>query len=232
MSLAFADIRNALLSGTISEERLAHSVKKILSAKYEAKLHESKMVNPDALQVDLQTSEFIALRHQLAEASLTVIRNEDKLLPIQNLEDSQIAYVSIGDDTGEFFFDRLQHYVSVDEQTLTEILSTKNDYSHVIVGLHQPDHSPFVKHKLSKDVIAKLNLLCQKFNVILVTFANPYSVSKLPLEKCKSIVLAYQNDRIFQSKAAQLVFGGIGANANLPVPVGHYPQGSGIDIAP
>ena len=102
LSLAFADIRNALLSGTISEERLAHSVKKILSAKYEAKLHESKMVNPDALQVDLQTSEFIALRHQLAEASLTVIRNEDKLLPIQNLEDSQIAYVSIGDDTGEF----------------------------------------------------------------------------------------------------------------------------------
>ena len=232
LSLAFTDIRNALLSGTITEERLAHSVKKILSAKYEAKLHESKMVNPDALQVDLQTSEFIALRHQLAEASLTVIRNEDKLLPIQNLEDSQIAYVSIGDDTGEFFFDRLQHYVSVDEQTLTEILSTKNDYSHVIVGLHQPDHSPFVKHKLSKDVIAKLNLLCQKFNVILVTFANPYSVSKLPLEKCKSIVLAYQNDRIFQSKAAQLVFGGIGANANLPVPVGHYPQGSGIDIAP
>ena len=45
-------------------------------------------------------------------------------------------------------------------------------------------------------------------------------------------MLAYQNDRIFQSKAAQLVFGGIGANANLPVPVGHYPQGSGIDIAP
>ena len=71
-----------------------------------------------------------------------------------------IAYVSIGDDTGEFFY-RLQHYVSVDEQTLTEILSTKNDYSHVIVGLHQPDHSPFVKHKLSKDVIAKLNCFAE-----------------------------------------------------------------------
>ncbi|MDG1824337.1 MAG: glycoside hydrolase family 3 N-terminal domain-containing protein [Flavobacteriaceae bacterium] len=232
LPLAFADIRNALLSGIISEERLAYSVKKILSTKYEVKLHEVKMVNPDALRVDLQTSDFNALRHQLAEASLTVIRNEDKVLPIQKFADSQIAYVTIGEDTGEFFFDRLQHYTSVDRQTLTEILSTKNDYSHVIVGLHQPDHSPFVKHKLSTDVIAKLDLLCQKFNVVLVTFANPYSVSKLPLEKCKSVVLAYQNNPIFQSKAAQLVFGGLGANGKLPVPVGHYPQGSGIDIAP
>jgi len=232
LPLAFADIRNALLSGTISEERLAHSVKKILSAKYEANLHESITVNPDTLQADLQTSEFTALRHQLAEASLTVIRNEDKVLPIQRLEDSQIAYVSIGEDTGEPFLDRLQHYTSVDQQTLTEILSTKNNYSHVVVGLHQPDHSPFVKHKLSAEVIAKLDLLCQKFNVILVTFANPYSISKLPLEKCKSVVLAYQNNPIFQSKAAQLVFGALGANAKLPVPVGRYPQGSGIDIAP
>jgi beta-N-acetylhexosaminidase len=232
LPLAFSDVRNALLSGTISEERLAYTVKKILSAKYEAKLHESKTVNPDALQFDLQTSDFNALRHQLAEASMTVIRNEDNILPIQKLEHSQIAYVSIGEDKGEFFFDRLQHYTTVDQQTLTEILSTKNDFSHVIVGLHQPDHSPFVKHKLSAEVITKLNLLCQRFNVILVTFANPYSVSTLPLDKCKSVVLAYQNNSIFQSKAAQLVFGGLGANGKLPVDVGRYPQGSGIDIAP
>jgi beta-glucosidase-like glycosyl hydrolase/CubicO group peptidase (beta-lactamase class C family) len=232
LPLAFADIRNAVLTGTISEERLAHSVKKILSAKYEAKLHKSKMVNPDYLQVELQTSDFTALRHQLAEASLTVIRNEDRVLPIQNLEDSQIAYVSIGEDKGEFFFDRLKHYSSVDQQTLSEILSTKDEYSHVVVGLHQPYYSPFVKHKLSAEVIAKIDLLCQKFNVILVTFANPYSISKLPLEKCKSVVLAYQNNPIFQSKAAQLVFGGLGANGKLPVSVGRYPQGSGVDIAP
>ena len=232
LPLAFADIRNALLLGTISEERLAHSVKKILSAKYDSNLHESKTVNPDTLQADLQTSEFTALRHQLAEASLTVIRNEGKVLPIQKLEDSQIAYVSIGEDTGEPFLDRLQHFTTVDQLTLSEILSSKNNYSHVVVGLHQPDHSPFINHKLSADVIAKLDSLCLKFNVILVTFANPYSISKLPLEKCKSVVLAYQNNPIFQSKAAQLVFGALGANAKLPVPVGRYPQGSGIKIAP
>ena len=154
-------------------ERLSYSVKKILSAKYEAKLHKSNTVNTASLQNDMESSDFAALRHQLAEASLTVIRNEDKVLPIQKLEDSQIAYVSIGENTGEFFFDRLQHYTSVDQQTLTEILSTKNNYSHVVVGLHQPDHSPFIKHKLSAEVIAKLDLLCQKFNVIFVTFANP-----------------------------------------------------------
>ena len=232
LPVAFADIRNAFLSGTISEERLTYSVKKILSAKYEANLHESKTIDLESLQVDIQTSDFTALRHQLAEASMTVIRNKDNILPIQKLEHAQIAYVSIGEDTGQPFLDRLQHYTSVDQQNLSDTLSKKNEYSHVIVGLHQPDHSPFITHKLSSDVIAKLDLLCQRFNVILVTFANPYSVSKLPLEKCKSVVLAYQNSPIFQSKAAQLVFGGLGANGKLPVDVGSYPQGSGIDIAP
>jgi beta-N-acetylhexosaminidase len=232
LPVAFADIRNAFLSGTISEERLTYSVKKILSAKYEANLHESKTIDLESLQVDIQTSDFTALRHQLAEASMTVIRNKDNILPIQKLEHAQIAYVSIGEDTGQPFLDRLQHYTSVDQQNLSDTLSKKNEYSHVIVGLHQPDHSPFITHKLSSDVIAKLDLLCQRFNVILVTFANPYIVSKLPLEKCKSVVLAYQNSPIFQSKAAQLVFGGLGANGKLPVDVGSYPQGSGIDIAP
>ena len=232
LPVAFADIRNAFLSRTISEERLAYSVKKILSAKYEANLHESKTIDLDSLQVDTQTSDFTTLRHQLAEASMTIIRNKDNILPIQKLEQAQIAYVSIGEDTGQPFLERLQHYTSVDQQNLSDILSKKNEYSHVIVGLHQPDHSPFITHKLSSDVIDKLDLLCQRFNVILVTFANPYSVSKLPLEKCKSVVLAYQNSPIFQSKAAQLVFGGLGANGKLPVDVGSYPEGCGIDIAP
>ena len=232
LSVAFSDIRQAVRSGIISENRLAYSVKKILSAKYKAKLHQSKMVDLESLKSDMHTPDFVALRHQLAEASMTVILNDDNALPIQNLEHAKIAYVSIGEDTGEFFFERLQHYTSVDQKSLSEILSTKTDYSHVIVGLHQPDHSPFITHKLSSDVIQKLDLLCTKSNVILVTFANPYSISKLPLKKCKSVVLAYQNGSIFQSKAAQLVFGGLGANGKLPVPVGPYPQGRGIDIMP
>jgi beta-glucosidase-like glycosyl hydrolase/CubicO group peptidase (beta-lactamase class C family) len=232
LPVAFADIRQAVRSGIISEERLSYSVKKILSAKYEAKLHKSNTVNTASLQNDMESSDFAALRHQLAEASMTVIRNEDNMIPIQNIENSQIAYVSIGEDTGETFFERLKHYTSVDQQKLSDILSTKNEYSHVIVGLHQPDHSPFITHKLSSDVIAKLDLLCQRFNVILVSFANPYSISKLPIDKCKSVVLGYQNSPIFQSKAAQLVFGGLGANGKLPVAVGTYPQGSGIDILP
>ncbi|GIR82150.1 MAG: hypothetical protein CM15mP83_8760 [Flavobacteriaceae bacterium] len=54
----------------------------------------------------------------------------------------------------------------------------------------------------------------------MVTFANPYSLLKLPLDACESVVLAYQNGSIFQSKAAQLVFGGLGANGKLPVRLG------------
>ena len=232
LPIAFEDIRNAFVSGAITEERLAHSVKKILHAKFDAKLHESKLVLGDSLHQDIESSDAAKLNHQLAEASLTVIQNKNQILPIQQFENTNIAYVKIGEATGDYFLDRMRHYTSIEEFSLTEILANHKDYTHIIVGLHQPDHSPFVKHKLSQEVIEKLKELCAQTKVNLVTFANPYSLLKLPLDACESVVLAYQNGSIFQSKAAQLVFGGLGANGKLPVPIGSYAQGSGLDIKP
>ena len=232
LSVAFEDIRNAFLSGAITEDRLARSVKKILTAKYAAQLNEFRQIDEDSIQQVIQSDPVDRLNHQLAEASLTVIQNKNQTLPIQYLEQANIAYVKIGSATGDSFLQRLRHYTTVEELSLTEALSKQQDFTHIIVGLHQPDHSPFIKHKLDRDVIEKLDLLCQQAKVSLVTFANPYSLSELSLDACQSVVVAYQNGSLFQSKAAQLIFGGLGATGKLPVSIGTFPMGTGLEIKP
>ncbi|GIR82149.1 MAG: hypothetical protein CM15mP83_8750 [Flavobacteriaceae bacterium] len=114
LPIAFEDIRNAFVSGAITEERLAHSVKKILNAKFDAKLHKSKLVLGDSLHQDIESSDAAKLNHQLAEASLTVIQNKNQILPIQQFENTNIAYVKIGAATGDYFLDRMRHYTSIE----------------------------------------------------------------------------------------------------------------------
>ena len=56
-------------------------------------------------------------------------------------------------------------------------------------------------------------------DLILVVFAKPYSVSDLDIDDIESIVIGYQNSKVFQQKAAQVIFGAIPAKGKLPVSI-------------
>ena len=54
---------------------------------------------------------------------------------------------------------------------------------------------------------------------ILICFNNPYFLSQINLDKFESIVIAFQNDSIFQKIVAQQLFGAISFNGALPVSI-------------
>ncbi len=68
-------LKSAYLSGEITEDRLAHSVKKILKAKYKAGLHHYKPVAERFLFEELNSVRDDALYEQLMENAMTLIRN-------------------------------------------------------------------------------------------------------------------------------------------------------------
>ena len=71
-------IKSAIDSGKISEKRLAHSVKKILMAKYKAGLNNLKDIEIDNLYEDMNTEEDQALFEKLTEQSITLIKNNNQ----------------------------------------------------------------------------------------------------------------------------------------------------------
>ncbi|MEN8746598.1 MAG: glycoside hydrolase family 3 protein, partial [Polaribacter sp.] len=107
-------MKSALKTGVLTAERLDFSVRKILAAKYVVGLHDYQPVAIPNLHEDLNTVQDAVLHRKLVEKSLTVIKNEAQLLPIRNLEKQQIAYVALGDDSGESFVSMLKKYAKID----------------------------------------------------------------------------------------------------------------------
>ena len=139
--VAVEKICMAYQDGLLSEERLAYSVKKILRYKFKAGLNNYKPIDLANLSKDLNAVSKDALQYELYENIVTVLKNEDEIVPIEKL-DQKIAYVKMGDDTNTTFVNTLKKYTEVTEVSDTNIDSLKKQlkgYDKVIIGFHKSD---------------------------------------------------------------------------------------------
>ncbi len=219
-------ILEAYKKGDITEERLSHSVKKILMAKYKVGLNAYKPVGIYNISKDLNRLEDDLLYGKLMEEAITVVRNKNSVLPIKDLETKKIAYVSLGDDTHSPFLKTLKNYTKVHEikaEKLDELISKLNNYNTVIVGFHKSNAHPWKGYKFSGKELVWLYEIARTNTVILDVFARPYALMDLKtVENIEGIVVSYQNSVIAQQKSAQILFGALGAKGKLPVSCGEY----------
>lgn len=211
-------IKTAYENGEITEERLSYSVKKILEYKYKTGLTKFTPIEIDHLVADLNTSEYDDLNTHLYEEAITVIKNNDKLLPIKHLEKEKIAYIKLGDDTGDTFYNMLQNFDNVTEVS-KDNLDKLNDYTLVIIGYHKLDN-PWRNQDFSNDELSIIEKVASSKKTVLVSFTKPYTLSSIKnFKNINSIVIGYQNNVFAHNAAAQVIFGAIGAKGKLPVTI-------------
>ncbi|GAA4281818.1 glycoside hydrolase family 3 N-terminal domain-containing protein [Gaetbulibacter aestuarii] len=230
VGIGISKIVEAYKNNIITEDRLSHSVKKILEAKYKAGLADYSPINVNDLVSDLNRIDDQVLNEDLIEKAITIVKNKNDLLPIRNLETKKIAYVNLGDDSGSDFLNELKKYTKVNEVKNPHSDNTLLGYNTVIVGLHRSDESPWKPYKFTKEELTWLNDISKDHAVILDVFVKPYALSELKnSENIESIVVSYQNSKIAQEKSAQLIFGAIAAQGKLPVSARpEFPVGTGI----
>ena len=221
---AIEKIVEAYNTKEISEERLAHSVKKILMAKYKVGLNKYSPIGVSNLVEDLNRLKDDLLNEKLYENAITVVRNQKDLLPLRRLEARKIAYVKMGDDDGSAFLDELKKYTRVHEikaEQLDELIIQLQNYNTVIVGFHKSNANPWKDYKFTDQELVWLYEIARTNTVILDVFARPYALIDLKsVENIESIVMSYQNSEVAQRKSAQLIFGSIQAKGSLPVSTG------------
>ena len=206
----------------LSEERLAHSVKKILQFKYKAGLDKYKPIDTKNLFNDVNPIDNTAFQYELYENAITVLKNEESILPIKDIENEKIAYVKLGDDGNSSFLTTLKQYTEVTEVTDTNIdtlLIKLKGYSKVIVGFHKADGA-WKKHDFKAEELAKLDSIAKHKKVIVDVFAKPYSL--LPITNFSNIeglIVSYQNTDVSQIVSGQLIFGAFEAKGKLPVSI-------------
>ncbi len=94
---AIAEIKKSIAEGRISQAEIDARVKKVLAAKAWAGLDKAKPIDTQNLIEDINDKEAELINRLTTEKALTVLKNNNNLLPIRDLDKLNIASLSITD---------------------------------------------------------------------------------------------------------------------------------------
>lgn len=223
-------IIEAINKGEISEVRLEESVKKILKAKYITGLNDFKPLNPTNVFDDLNSPENLALTTKIFEKATTVVKNNDKTLPIKKVN-QKIAFVPLEQIDYDQFLTHLQKYANVELVNVKDPsqINLLNEYDVVITGAFLSNETVYKPYKLSANSKAILSALPKDKKKILSLFTSPYGLKDLDLSNLDAVTVQYQNTKDAQTAAAQVIFGAIDSEGTLPVDINaNLKEGQGI----
>ncbi len=240
LGAAEARIKAYIAEGQLTEAEVNRKVKRVLRAKYRMGLQHFNPLSELNVLKDINTPEAEALRERLVENALTLVRNENQLVPVQEVGEQKIASLAIGTGSQPLFQKRLRDYGQVDalrignsigvaeEQNLMDRLAEEDL---VIVSLHNMGRSSRSNFGLQPSVLQFLERLEAEKDIILVVFGNPYSLKFF--DGIGAVLAAYNEDDLTQDKAAQAIFGAIGIDGRLPVTASERSRyNSGVTTSP
>lgn len=229
---AISKIMEAYNQKDITEERLSHSVKKILAGKYNAGLNNYAPIDTDGLWEDLNKDENEVLYSAAIESAITLIKNEDQVLPISKSSDEKTAFIKLGNGSSDAFLKALRQKGSVTDisnlskQKRIEALKA---YNQVIIGYHRKNSR--LTYALSDADKQMIESISKNNKTILALFATQYSLKETNLESVESILVSYENSEDANKISAEIIYGEKEPIGELPASISKaFPVHSGIPI--
>ena len=237
---AMEQIKLAVSKGQITQEEIDSRCKKILKAKFWCGLNNKQYVNPKNLYEDLNTKSSFVMNTKLAEASVTLLKNEKLLLPLQRLDTMKIIEVSIGDEKANVFSTTLNKYAKVSHLGISHdatkkerdtLLAKLKNYNLVILQLNKTSYRPAKNYSCTDGSIELISKICEQKNTIACLNSNPYLINKLEnINKARAILCLYEDNEFSQKAGAEAIMGAITVNGRLPVSTNLFVSGTGLDI--
>ena len=235
---AIKEIKVAIERGEITQEEIDSRCLKILKAKQWAELNKYKPIELKNLYQNLNTPKAELINRKLNEAALTLLQNKNNVIPLQKLDTLKIASLSLGYKDINVFQKTLSTYTTVKhygiakdakKEIVDSILNQLKNFNKVIVHLNNTNNKPDKDFGLTTQTINIVNVLVKQNKTIINVSANPYILSKIEaLKNAEAVIMSYEDNDYSQTYAAQLIFGGIASNGKLPISVGDYKVGTGI----
>lgn len=222
---AIRNIKNALNKGIIPESLLEESCRKVLTYKFRLGLSQRPELPVSNLHAELNSESAQLLNRRLIEATLTIAKNNDSLLPLKRPDTLKIATLEVG-SKGKAFSDRISYYAkissfvmdkSASEVQMKGLLSKLELHDLVMVCIRSTSQDP-KEYGISKQTRSIVQSLANKTQVVLVLAGNPYSISLFePVDNISAIMVAYHDTDLSVDLAAQALFGAFQATGELPV---------------
>lgn len=239
--LALKKIRQAVEDGKITEDEINQRCRKVLAYKFRAGLAGKEMVDLKNLTADLNNRNNELVIRQVFEKAITIVKNDDDLIPLTHLDTLKIASLVIGSSKISPFQERLGSYAPIvhynlpsdpDKNAVTDILSKLKSYNLVIVGVENTSNWLSRGYGIKTSAIELINKLkSQDSRLILDIFGSPYSLTYFDVHQgIDAILLSYEDNPTAKDISAQIIFGAIPGGGRLPVTASpSYRAGSGIN---
>lgn len=244
---SFRGVWQAVKSGRITEQRVEESARRILAAKYDLGLVKERMTPVDSIDRIVGSKDVMALATEIAEHAITLVRDEDKLVPLRNLKPNARVFnlaVTNGEDRNWIanpFVSRLNQggvkleTVVVDERTTSaeihKIADRASTADLIIVSLYgrvRSGQASSVGIPKTGEYALK-RLILEKKPIVGISFGNPYLLQSFP--DLRTYVVVYGDMPALQQAAARALLGEIDVTGKLPISLpGSYPRGTGIQL--
>ncbi|WP_105011609.1 glycoside hydrolase family 3 N-terminal domain-containing protein [Salinibacter sp. 10B] len=228
-------IRTAVDTGRIDTSEINDSVRRLLNAKEKMGLHEQRIVPLDTTRQRVDKRTHQVLSETVARRSLTLLSNQNDLLPLTPPDTYKTLVVKLSDSeypgVGDTFVQSLDGHPAIDSlgvrrldprsdsSDVNEYLTDAQDYDVVIVP-------SFLRVRAWSGSIG-FNDMHQTFldslvangpPTVLTAFGNPYAPSGLDPQP-DAVLAAYGSNDVSQRAAAQALTGAAGTPGRLPVTI-------------
>ncbi|MGA9883754.1 MAG: glycoside hydrolase family 3 N-terminal domain-containing protein [Candidatus Acidiferrales bacterium] len=241
---ALGSIEEAVRRGRISAARIDASVRRILAAKARLKLHDDRLVDVDRLNERFARPEFASRAQQIADRGVTLLRDDQHLLPLDSTRPMRVLLVALAGDRDSCPAETFAPEIQLRVDSLT-ILRADTHFSMVgMLKLPAPDSydvaiaALFVRVAdrkghvgLPEDQRAFVNRLIEAGKpTVVASFGSPYLIERFP--NAKTWVAAFSANSAAQTAAARALFGQTAIAGKMPVTVpGVMERGAGLTLA-
>jgi beta-N-acetylhexosaminidase len=243
---AFRGVRAAVKSGRITEQRVEESARRILAAKYDLGLVDQRITPIETIDRVVGSKDVVKLAAEIAEHAVTLVRDEDKLVPLKNLRpDARVFNLAItnGDDRNwiaNAFVSKLNRSgvkvetVVLDERStdleVQKAVESAKSADLVLASLYGRVRSGQVSSVGIPDAGAHALSALIATPVVGISFGNPYLLQSFP--GLRTYLVAYGDMPSLQQAVARALVGEIDVVGKLPISLpGLYPKGTGIQVA-
>ncbi len=230
-------VKKAVREDRISMERIDESVKKILTAKYWAGLNKNVFVDENNVYEGVNRPESYTLLKQLADACMTLVRNNGYLERLTPNKRTVIINVGTPDATtfqkelSSFYKNSIVYNIdkNANAASIATVVNNILPDDQVIIGIFDTRTRPGNNIPLNQDVKAFIADMAKK-DAGFALFANPYNLANIPgIENAKSLLVAYQKEDYMQKSAASVFKIQLIPTGKLPVTAnGYFKSGDGL----
>ena len=234
-------IIEAIDEGRLTEARLDESVGRLLRLKEDLGLAEERAVPLEMIPQVVGVPKHMEMAREVAERSITLIRNERNLLPLLGTRRARVMSVSFrnpGDVlSGRYFDGRLRETYprlvtrSVDAGTNSEgyeaLLSRAGRSDLVVVSVYSNYAGRVELPDATVEFVSELAR--RGITHVLISFGNPYLISLFP--DARVYLLAWSSAQVSQQAAADALFGDIAITGRSPIGMDPFFEvGDGIQV--